>query len=67
MVEDPLRHLPYSSSSLAFVPLDVIVVSEVWNVFAQENISLINSAINGMQSEALQRCFCVYNLNQHVP
>ncbi len=41
--------MPYSTSALAFVPLDVIAVSEVWNVFAQEKISLCIGAINGME------------------
>ncbi len=31
------------------MPLGVIVVSEVWNVFAQEKISLCNGAINGIK------------------
>ncbi len=41
VVEDPLRHVPYSTSSLVFVPPGVTVVG---NVFTQENISLCNSA-----------------------
>ncbi len=48
-VEDPLHQVPYSTSVLAFVPLGVISVSEVWNVFAQEKISLCNGAINEME------------------
>ncbi len=59
VVEDPLRHVPYSNSSIVFVPPGVIVVSDVGNVFTQENISLSNSAINGMESE---RCLHVHNL-----
>ncbi len=31
------------------MPLGVIVVSEVWNVFAKEKISICNGAINRME------------------
>ncbi len=48
-MEDSLNQVPYSTSALAFVPPGVMVVSEVWNVFAQEKISLCNGAINGME------------------
>ncbi len=63
-VEDPLRQVPYSTSALAFVPPGVMVVSEVWNAFAEGKISICNGANNGMEVEALQRCLHVHDLNQ---
>ncbi len=57
-VEDPLRHVPYSTSSQAFAPPGVIVV---WGV--RNTISLCNIAIKGMEFEVIQRCSFVHNLN----
>ncbi|VDD79966.1 unnamed protein product [Mesocestoides corti] len=62
--EDPLRQVPYSTSSLAFVPPGVIIVSEIWRLFATERLSLCNGFISTMRIDALQRCLHAHNLNQ---
>lgn len=60
---DPFLLVPYSTSSLAFVPPGVIIVSEVWNLFVTEKISLCNGFINSLKFEALKHCTEAHNLN----
>ncbi|VDL89412.1 unnamed protein product [Schistocephalus solidus] len=62
--EDPYRLLPYSHSSLAFVPPGVMVVTEVWTFFASERLSFCNHQISCMKFEQLKGCLHKHGLNQ---
>ncbi|BHF62834.1 3'-5' exoribonuclease 1 [Sparganum proliferum] len=62
--EDPYRLLPYSHSSLAFIPPGVMVVTEVWEFFASERLSFCNHQISCMKFEQLKRCLHKHSLNQ---
>lgn len=62
--EDPYILLPYSNSSLAFVPPGVMVLSEVWETFAKERLSFCNLHVNNMKLDQLKRCLHAHGLNQ---
>lgn len=56
--------LPYSSSSLAFSPPGITIVTEIWSTFLQDRISHCNSRIHSMSTEALRSCLYAHGLNQ---
>ncbi|KAA3671307.1 3'-5' exoribonuclease 1 [Paragonimus westermani] len=56
--------LPYSSSSLAFAPPGIIMVSEIWSMFVTERLSYCNHRIHGLNVNALRTCLYDHGLNQ---
>lgn len=56
--------LPYSSSSLAFAPPGIIMVTEMWSIFVTERLSHCNHRIHQMNLEALRNCLYDHGLNQ---
>ncbi|THD18562.1 3'-5' exoribonuclease 1, partial [Fasciola hepatica] len=56
--------LPYSSSSLAFAPPGIIMVTEMWSVFVTERLSHCNHRIHQMNIESLRNCLYDHGLNQ---
>ncbi|KAF6779340.1 hypothetical protein AHF37_01054 [Paragonimus kellicotti] len=56
--------LPYSSSSLAFAPPGIIMVSEIWSMFVNERLSYCNHRIHGLNVNALRTCLYDHGLNQ---
>ncbi|GAA37315.2 3'-5' exoribonuclease 1 [Clonorchis sinensis] len=56
--------LPYSSSSLAFSPPGVFMVTEMWPSFMSERLSHCNHRIHCMNLASLRKCLYDHGLNQ---
>ncbi|CAH8545026.1 unnamed protein product [Schistosoma rodhaini] len=59
-----LASLPYSSTSLAFSPPGIQIITEMWTIFLRDRLSHCNSRINNMSLDNLRTCLYDHNLNQ---
>ncbi|CAL8089332.1 unnamed protein product [Calicophoron daubneyi] len=63
-VANEYQSLPYSSSSLAFSPPGIVMVTEMWRNFVNDRLSHCNHKIHAMNLEALRNCLYDHGLNQ---
>nr|CAH8849692.1 unnamed protein product [Trichobilharzia regenti] len=59
-----LTSLPYSSTSLAFSPPGIQIITEMWSIFLRDRLSQCNNRIHNMSMDVLRNCLHDHGLNQ---